>query len=72
VVGVTDSIGATIAYAITFAVPLSPGGAADDVEIGVDIGASSEDSLRAFVTRPEGDSPIGFVRVDSIDPPLAP
>jgi hypothetical protein len=69
---VTDDTGAPIAYAVGFAVPLSPGGAPDDVEIGVDIAASSEDALRAFVTRPAGDSPIGFVRVDSIDPPLAP
>jgi hypothetical protein len=69
---VIDSTGAATSYAVSFAVPLTAGAAPDDVEIDVQLDVSTEDVLRASMTSPTGGATMGFDRVDSIEPPLAP
>ena len=58
------------AYAVRFAVPIN--GVVQDVRIEIDLEQSSQDELLGSVVTPPGVPPVGFDRVDSIDPPLAP
>jgi hypothetical protein len=72
VVAIRDSTGTLTDYAIGFSVPLSSGGAPEDVEIHVVVGDSSREQLHVVAVRPETGPLMVFDRVDSIDPPLAP
>lgn len=72
VVTVTDSIGAAVAHAVTFEVPLTSGAASQLVELDVQLGVSSQDVLRAVVEQPSEGATVGLDRVDTIDPPPAP